>query len=180
MDKPGGTRETGAMPPAGESRRRMALARLLGAAYGDGLLSEQTFAHRLDMLFGSALIEPAGLVGDLTVRARGRALSDTVRRVTRRITGLVIRPDPPPPLLALDWSGAQDELLIGRHRSCDIVLDGITVSRRHALLTFRDGNWVLRDLASTNGTAVNGEPVVRCRLLPGDRLLLGDELLLVD
>jgi hypothetical protein len=168
------------MPPAGESRRRIALARMLNAAYGDGLLSEQTFAHRLDLLFGSALIEPAGLVGDLTIRARGRAVSDTVRQLGRRIAALVTPSAPPPALLALDWSGGQDQLLVGRHHGCDIVVDHISVSRRHALLIFRDWDWILRDLDSTNGTAVNGKPVVRCRLQPGDRLLLGDELLLVD
>ena len=47
-----------------------------------------------------------------------------------------------------------------------------SVSRRHARLSFRDGHWVLRDLDSTNGTRVNGTPVVRYRLEPGDRLSL--------
>jgi hypothetical protein len=170
------------MPPAGESRRRM--AQMLNAAYGDGLLSDQTLAHRLDLLFGSALIEPAGLVGDLTVRSHGRALSDTVLRAVRRLAALVAPPDPAAPvapaLLALDWEGGREELLVGRHPECDIVLEDLSVSRRHALLSFRDGSWILRDLASTNGTSLNGEPVMRCRLLPGDRLLLGDEALLVD
>jgi pSer/pThr/pTyr-binding forkhead associated (FHA) protein len=31
-----------------------------------------------------------------------------------------------------------------------------TVSRRHALVSFRDGVWTLTDLASTNGTWING------------------------
>jgi len=167
---------------AGESRRRM--TRQLNAAYGDGLLSDKTFAHRLDVLLRSALIEPAGLVGDLTVRPRRSWWADTLERAwrsTRNLTGApAAPPPPPPPLLALDWSGAQEELLVGRHPGCDIVLGHASVSRRHARLTFRDGNWVLRDLDSTNGTLVNGQPVVRCVLLPGDVLTLGDEAVLVD
>jgi pSer/pThr/pTyr-binding forkhead associated (FHA) protein len=54
------------------------------------------------------------------------------------------------------------------------------VSRRHALLRFRDGAWIVRDLESMNGTTVNGSPVVRCRLQPGDQLAFGDEALVVD
>jgi pSer/pThr/pTyr-binding forkhead associated (FHA) protein len=83
-------------------------------------------------------------------------------------------------LLALDWSGTQDELVIGRHPNCDLVLTDTTVSRRHARLTFRDGGWVVRDLESTNGTRVNGQYVGRCRLRPGDRLELGEQSLRVD
>ena len=56
----------------------------------------------------------------------------------------------------------------------------LSVSRRHARLSFRDGHWVLRDLDSTNGTRVNGQRVIRCRLEPGDRLRLGSAELLVD
>lgn len=170
------------MERAGESRRWIAQA--LKAAYGDGLLSERTLAHRLDVLLGSPLVEPAGLVGDLALRSRRRPLTDTIAQAVRgalRAAGLAgADASPQPRLLALDWSGADDELLVGRHRDCDVVLTDPTVSRRHARLRFRDGNWVLRDLDSTNGTTVNGRPVVRCRLLPGDRLTLGDEPLLVD
>jgi pilus assembly protein CpaF len=54
------------------------------------------------------------------------------------------------------------------------------VSRRHARLLFRDGSWVLQDLQSTNGTTVNGVPVGRCQLRPGDRLIFGTACLRVD
>jgi hypothetical protein len=45
---------------------------------------------------------------------------------------------------------------------------------------YRDGKWVLHDLKSTNGTLVNGAPVGRSELRPGDRILLGDERLTID
>ena len=173
------------MPRAGESRRRM--ARTLNAAYGDGLLSDTTFAYRLDVLLRNELIEPARLVGDLTLRSPQRSLSDRAQRTLRSLRSAWVPAragaapaTPPPALLALDWTGAQADLLVGRHHACDIVLSDVSVSRRHARLTFRDGNWVLRDLDSTNGTLLNGEPVIRCRLLPGDLLTLGDESVLVD
>ena len=84
------------------------------------------------------------------------------------------------PLLALDWSGAQSEMLIGRHRGCDLVLSELTVSRRHARLMFRDGRWILQDLESTNGTTVNGWRVGRSELRPGDHLALGEAHLTID
>ncbi len=85
-----------------------------------------------------------------------------------------------PTLLALDWSGVEEQLLIGREQDCDVVLTHATVSRRHARLRFRDGGWVLQDLSSTNGTVVNGVSVVRCRLVVGDVLEVGEERLVVD
>ena len=60
------------------------------------------------------------------------------------------------------------------------MLSSGAVFRRHAQLFFRDDKWVIRDLGSTNGTRVNGVPVGRCRLRPGDRVALGDTVLRID
>jgi len=167
----------------GPGSHRHRLARTLNAAYAEGLLSEHTLAHRLDILFASALIDPARLVGDLTRRAPRRQIGSRLWGVlsghTRR-TPQVAGAAESGILLALDWSGARDELLIGRHPDCDVIVPGDTVSRRHARLAFRDGGWIVQDLESTNGTRLNGQLVGRCRLRPGDRLMLGDQLLQVD
>src|SRR3984957_16451035 len=49
---------------------------------------------------------------------------------------------------------------IGRLPEADIQLDSSRVSRKHAQLVRDDlGAWIIRDLASRNGTRVNGEPV---------------------
>jgi hypothetical protein len=182
MDKGPRRRDTADMRAAGSLRHR--IARTLNAAYGDGLLSESTFAHRLDVLFGSPLIEPDRLVGDLTFRSPRRGFPLDLRRTiatVKEAVGAAGRSSPTrPTLLALDWTGAQTEVLVGRHHACDVILEGLSVSRRHAQLRFRDGNWILRDLGSTNGTTVNGRRVVRCRLEPGDLVSLGDESLVVD
>ncbi len=157
------------------SRHRM--ARTLKAAYGDGLLSEDTLMHRLDLLLGSRLIDPARLVGDLTIRSPRRAWSRAIAGARSRI---IAQRSEPPVMLALDWTGAVDELSIGRHPSCDIVLRSPSVSRHHARLRHRDGAWVLQDLDSRNGTWVNDVRVGRCQLRPGDHLEIATEHLLVD
>ncbi|APW59942.1 SpoIIE family protein phosphatase [Paludisphaera borealis] len=47
--------------------------------------------------------------------------------------------------------------LIGRNQDCDVVLEPKSVSRRHAEVVRRNGDFLIRDLASTRGTIVNGE-----------------------
>jgi FHA domain len=172
-------RETEHMLRPGDARLRM--ERTLNTAYGDGLLSERTLLQRLHVLFGSELVEPAVLVGDLTLRRPGSVRPGRRERVLAWLAKVLDGEETPSPtLLALDWTGARDELLVGRHDASDVVVSHPSVSRRHARLSFRHGHWVLRDLDSTNGTRVNGKRVVRCRLEPGDRLSLGSADLLVD
>ena len=169
---------------AGTSRKE--IARTLTAAYAGGLLSEDTYVHRLDQLFEERVVEPLRLIGDLSLRAPTRpSMLDALRRVAgalRRIRISFADPDPdsPPVLLALDWDGDERELLVGRHCTCDIVLDDPGVSRLHARLVFRDESWIVQDLASTNGTIVNGARVGRHKLRPGDMLALGGVRLKVD
>lgn len=92
----------------------------------------------------------------------------------------VVKAEEEPTLLALDWSGNEHELLVGRDRSCDVVLTDPAVSRTHARLVFRGSSWIVQDLESTNGTFLNGARVGRSELRPGDRLVLGCEVLRVD
>ncbi|HJO02502.1 MAG TPA: FHA domain-containing protein, partial [Acidobacteriota bacterium] len=49
-------------------------------------------------------------------------------------------------------SGAE----IGRAAECRLVIEDSEVSRHHARLSHEDGGWMITDLGSTNGTAVNG------------------------
>ncbi len=167
----------------GSSRER--LERTLNSAYAEGVLSENTLVHRLELLFRGPLVDPARLVGDLPARKKQRLLPPLVSRMREGLGELraqrATTKRSPPVLLALDWNGGQEELVIGRHPECDVVLPSPAVSRRHARLRFRDGIWILEDLESTNGVVVNGASLVgRYRLEPGDRLVIGDEQLLVD
>ena len=161
---------------------RWRLANSLRSAYAAGLLTEDTFAHRIDHLYSGALVEPDQLVGDLTFRSgpRRRTLRDRAGRLISRRQSRGAMVDQRFPILALDWTGSTTQVLIGRGSFCDLVIAGETVSRRHVQLYFRDGSWVAVDLDSTNGTYVNGSRVERTHLLPGDSIALGRERLLVD
>lgn len=65
--------------------------------------------------------------------------------------------------------------LVGRRYDSDLVLDTHHASQRHAELFHRDGGLWLRDLGSTNGTTVNGDPVtVERRLEDGDIIHFAD------
>lgn len=69
----------------------------------------------------------------------------------------------------------RDRNTIGRDGTqCDIVVDDTTVSKRHAEIRFENGQYVLYDLASTNGTFVNHHRVQRQSLLDGDQVQLGN------
>ena len=66
------------------------------------------------------------------------------------------------------------ENIIGRSRSCDVVIDFPTVSRNHAVLTrYDDGSWTIRDTGSTSGVQVNGAPVQLHALQPDDVITIG-------
>lgn len=168
------------MLPPGGSRRR--IARTLRAAYAGGLLSEDTFASRTEQVLRSRLLDPAAVIGDLNLRGIPRP-SSKLRRLVRVLTAQ-LKTDSPAPvrslLLALDWTGAHTELLIGRHHDCDVVLTSSSVSRKHARLIYRDARWIIQDLCSTNGTLVNGTRVGRCELRPGDSLMVGEQYLEID
>jgi adenylate cyclase len=66
----------------------------------------------------------------------------------------------------------KDHLTLGRRESCDICLRFPNVSGRHAELSLEDGVWLIRDLGSTNGTKVNGLPVQKKYLHPGDEITI--------
>jgi len=64
---------------------------------------------------------------------------------------------------------------IGRGPSNQVVIpDDTFTSRNHAWITFEDGEFWLEDLGSTNGTLLNGHPVVKRQVLSsGDRIRVG-------
>jgi FHA domain/zinc-ribbon domain len=66
-----------------------------------------------------------------------------------------------------------DRMTIGRRPDSDIFLDDVTVSRDHALLVRRSGDFYLDDLGSLNGTYVNRHRIESHRLEDGDELQVG-------
>ena len=72
-------------------------------------------------------------------------------------------------------------LRLGRSSTCEISIPDLALSRTHCLAEVRDDGLWVTDLASANGTFVNGEqlgPESRC-LQSGDRLAAGDSELQV-
>ena len=66
-----------------------------------------------------------------------------------------------------------DVVVLGRHPRSDVLLDDISVSRRHADVRRASSGHVLRDLGSLNGTYLNGARVDESALRHGDELQIG-------
>jgi hypothetical protein len=74
----------------------------------------------------------------------------------------------------------EQSVAIGRDAANDLVFESTTVSRRHAVVTFRDGRWWIEDCGSFNGTFLNGvrlQPGVSTPLRHTDRIELGSQSL---
>jgi diguanylate cyclase (GGDEF)-like protein len=69
--------------------------------------------------------------------------------------------------------------VIGRHPSCTLPLHDFKVSGQHATITpSAEGDFVLEDLRSTNGTRVNGIPVVATKILQdGEKIFVGETVI---
>lgn len=63
--------------------------------------------------------------------------------------------------------------VVGRDPACDIVVDDITISKRHMKLEYVDGHLYVEDLDSTNGLKVNGHSAKRQALQHLDVIQLG-------
>ncbi|MSR54648.1 MAG: FHA domain-containing protein [Gemmataceae bacterium] len=66
---------------------------------------------------------------------------------------------------------------IGREEGNLLRLNDERVSRFHAKVQQEDGDVILTDLESTNGTRVNGSPIQIRRLRPGDQVNVGRSML---
>ena len=62
---------------------------------------------------------------------------------------------------------------IGRTPDCDIFLDDVTVSRRHAIVAKGAETFTLEDLGSLNGTFLNRHRIEQADLENGDEVQIG-------
>lgn len=66
------------------------------------------------------------------------------------------------------------EIKIGKAEDNDFIVNDPHVSRHHARLIREDHVcWLLEDLGSTNGTFVNGSQIIKKRVTPTDKIILG-------
>jgi hypothetical protein len=95
---------------------------------------------------------------------------------------------PPPP--ALTWHVTlsngevlrvdKDTMLVGRSRTCDVVLPSAKVSRQHASMSLTGAELFIEDLGSANGVWVNGEKITRIQVTEGDVYTISDMTLTFD
>lgn len=73
------------------------------------------------------------------------------------------------------------EITIGRRKTSDVRLDFENISGRHCQLRFLQGVWHVRDMNSTNGTTVNGQPIFsEHEVMPDDALGIAGHMFMID
>jgi signal transduction histidine kinase/pSer/pThr/pTyr-binding forkhead associated (FHA) protein len=76
-----------------------------------------------------------------------------------------------------ELSLVKSKYTVGRSPGNNIVLEDSDVSRRHCLLRFHGQGYDVEDLASRNGTYLNGKRIEKATLGNGDQLQIGHHLL---
>jgi len=105
--------------------------------------------------------------GDVTVVAASKT------SITLEVTG----PDKQSQMVELTGSSFE----IGRSQKCDLPLDDSGISRKHAKISFEQGQPVIEDLGSQNGTLLNGSPIHQSSpLKPGDQIKIGNFFLVFN
>jgi ABC-type multidrug transport system ATPase subunit len=82
-------------------------------------------------------------------------------------------------ILQMSFENKQ-QLIIGRSNDCDIQLDGLQISKKHARIIKSGKGILVEDLNSTNGVYVNGKSVSRQIILPNDAVQIGSFQIKVD
>jgi len=70
----------------------------------------------------------------------------------------------------------QSSTMVGRSSKVDIQIDEDSISRNHAIIEKQEGEFVIRDLESTNGTYVNDRPIRTHQLRDGDQIKIGSTI----
>ena len=81
------------------------------------------------------------------------------------------------PLAGTEFPVMQTPLTVGRGPGVDVAIGDPSMSRQHAVIEYRGGGFEIRDLNSTNGVMIAGEPVGAAELRHGDRFELGSQML---
>ncbi|MBE6471118.1 MAG: FHA domain-containing protein [Coriobacteriaceae bacterium] len=71
-------------------------------------------------------------------------------------------------------------LMVGRSPKCDVFLNDMTVSRRHAIIETTPSGWKITDQNSFNGIWINNKSITSAVLKNGDIIQIGAFCLRVD
>ena len=85
------------------------------------------------------------------------------------------------PQIGIQFPLAAESYVIGREASCDIIIQDAEVSRRHSQISWAENLFVVQDLASTNGTFLNGIQIATATPLKnGDNIGVGQTTLIFE
>ena len=71
-------------------------------------------------------------------------------------------------------------VILGRDEGCHVVVDDPRVSGRHAIVSYRGGEFRVSDLQSTNGSLLNGSPLTESVFQESDDLRLGKTVIRLE
>jgi hypothetical protein len=136
---------------------------------------------------GAAFTEPVPISGDVPEIPASGELGNT--RVFDKVA--LVAPGPRSRLTALAVvteggdAGLRTEVgmnrvNIGRREGNEIPLTDLNTSRLHAYIIFDEGGHVLYDAKSLNGTYVNEHRVTRKRLQAGDKIRIGNTIIVYE
>src|SRR5208283_2170305 len=77
----------------------------------------------------------------------------------------------------MEYLVKKEYTVIGRDKTADIVLKDPLISRQHAAIIYRDRNYSIKDMESTNGTLMSGARIQEADLHHGDKFRIGDTTL---
>ncbi len=113
------------------------------------------------------------------VESKGQAQEVDVEAVVKQSSALAVTPEGvmlsciAGPHLGEEFVLREGENQIGRTEGSIILASDAQVSRRHAVITLKEGKLYIRDLGSTNGTWVGSERISEAELKRGDIIMLG-------
>jgi FHA domain/zinc-ribbon domain len=123
---------------------------------------------------GALLVHDAASEGDTTMTFTpddGEEDAPIVEEITAEGPALVVRSGGG--RAGEHFTPKGERTSIGRSPDCDIFLDDVTVSRKHAVLIAADGRFTIEDQGSLNGTYVNRRRIESAPLADGDEVQIG-------
>lgn len=117
-------------------------------------------------------------VSDTQVFARTGGVVTPVHRQTVNVDGLLTIVSGLDTGLQVDLGA--ERVNLGRRESNELPLTDMNTSRLHAYIVYEEGGHVIYDARSLNGTYVNNHRTTRKRLKSGDRIKVGNTVILYE
>ena len=74
----------------------------------------------------------------------------------------------------------KQEIMIGRNENNDIHINNLGASKVHARIFRRNGEYIIEDLKSTNGTLLNNKSIITAKLTGNDVVTIGKHDLFIS